>query len=214
MSQILQRENSIEGIGTHVSVILRSVCPVVSNSWKEDAGSLNATSVHESEAILLPVHANLPRGAVRESFLKEAALHWILRLLQLPDTCPLGAGDTKWTGICVQERSPCTVSEQGREEGRAHVLTGQVLNVSPLPSELFCAPRRKPRTPGEPGGNARLSCSAKQPSSYLSCLHPFLWQLVSPPLISLLSQGRQAEGVWPFKATFFPPRAVWLGWRR
>lgn len=24
----------------------------------------------------------------------------------------------------------------------------------------------------------------------------------------------QLESGWPFKATFFPPRAVWLGWRR
>lgn len=88
-----------------------------------------------------------------------------------------------------------------------------------------CSPGRKPQPSGESRGNAWPSYSGKEHNSYLSfltsILHVLSLQQISPPLISfLLSKAKltaatlPAEGGWPFKATFFPPRAVWLGWRR
>lgn len=44
----------------------------------------------------------------------------------------------------------------------------------------------------------------------------FLTSQVSPPFRgqTLTAVTGQKERGWPFKATSFPPRAVWLGWRR
>lgn len=71
-------------------------CPVVTNAWKEDAGSLNAVCVasKESEIVLSYGYVLcMLCGAIRESLLKEEALYGTKFV---STTCfVLGAGNTK-----------------------------------------------------------------------------------------------------------------------
>lgn len=141
----------------------------------------------------------------------------------------LGAGAAPWRGRGgVPRRTRSLRGGPGcREEGRADTVTGRVLSARLLypQSSSAAACLSQAQNPSSCGiQRKRLALLLwKEQNSYLSSLTSILRALLrqiprlsfhSLPKAELAAATPPAEGGWPFKATFFPPRAVWLGWRR